>query len=347
MYVIAEDGGGRRCHQRADIRNIAVLQVYGKMAAHTDEIHELFPPDLCIRINDAVHQYPDLQPLFHDIARHVKSSTSNPALQANGNNKKRKLDDDSAPAAPLFSPEANGTAASTAIRKPITAYVCEDVSIQVPARKKLKLHFVRDVEDNRRQEVRLQNPATTVADYTLPADQIDQVFCLPVPEKPKRQWNFVLFPKPGAKTVEGKACEQIVFWMDEVKLKPEHRDGRADGLVVGENDTFVTVTEQALNSLLQPQGKNVVIASEKEFASSIPQPHRKGEKAYHVKAYRGSKDGMLSPSTSCPNTMLTEAIRLPFLPIERHRLRLQETPRLLPLCQHRGHQLHRRAPTHL
>ncbi len=36
----------------------------------------------------------------------------------------------------------------------------------------------------------------------------------------------------------------------------------------------------------------VVEPDEKEFASAVAQPHRKGEKAVHVKAFRGSKDGM-------------------------------------------------------
>ena len=33
--------------------------------------------------------------------------------------------------------------------------------------------------------------------------------------------------------------------------------------------------------------------NEDEFASAIPEAHRKSEKAYHVKAFRGSKDGFL------------------------------------------------------
>jgi hypothetical protein len=36
----------------------------------------------------------------------------------------------------------------------------------------------------------------------------------------------------------------------------------------------------------------VIEPDEKGFASAVAQPHRKGEKAVHVKAFRGSKDGM-------------------------------------------------------
>lgn len=37
----------------------------------------------------------------------------------------------------------------------------------------------------------------------------------------------------------------------------------------------------------------VVCPDEREFASAVPEAHRKGEKAYHVKAFRGSKEGTI------------------------------------------------------
>jgi hypothetical protein len=37
--------------------------------------------------------------------------------------------------------------------------------------------------------------------------------------------------------------------------------------------------------------KKVTYPDEAEFVSATPESHRKGEKAYHVKAFRGSKDG--------------------------------------------------------
>jgi len=40
-------------------------------------------------------------------------------------------------------------------------------------------------------------------------------------------------------------------------------------------------------------GKQVITPDEKPFASAIVQSHRKGEKAFHVKAFRGSKEGYL------------------------------------------------------
>jgi hypothetical protein len=40
-------------------------------------------------------------------------------------------------------------------------------------------------------------------------------------------------------------------------------------------------------------GKEVIFPDADEFASAVPESHRKGEKAYHVKAHRGSKEGTL------------------------------------------------------
>jgi hypothetical protein len=37
---------------------------------------------------------------------------------------------------------------------------------------------------------------------------------------------------------------------------------------------------------------NVLRPDEREFVSAMPEAHRKGEKAYHVKTFRGSKEGM-------------------------------------------------------
>ncbi|KAK0286789.1 hypothetical protein LTR35_004258 [Friedmanniomyces endolithicus] len=254
----------------------------GHMTGNTFPIEAAFPPEIATRIIHAIGRYPDLQPLFQDIARHASATKS---ISIPANNKKRKLED----GVPASSAHTNGIHATVGISNPTVAYECKDVSFQVPARKKLKLQLVADANDNTRQEVRLQNQQSIAVDYSLPAAQIDQVFCLPVPEKQQRQWNFVVFPKPGATTADGVACEQVVFTMGEVAAT----GATSTGQHITVQDTFITVTERELNALLQPQGKHVVTPNTAEFVSSIPQPHRKGEKAYHVKAHRGSKDGYL------------------------------------------------------
>ena len=48
-----------------------------------------------------------------------------------------------------------------------------------------------------------------------------------------------------------------------------------------------------INESLKPYKKRVIEPDKSEFASQIVQAHRKGETAFHVKAFRGSKDGYL------------------------------------------------------
>jgi hypothetical protein len=266
------------------------------------EVQTAFPPDLAARIQEAGQRYPDLQNLFTDIARYAHGAAGG-ALAIN--TKKRKLEDGT----PASSALTNGHGLA-AIGNPTIAFECKDVSFQVPARKKLKLQLVADSQDKRRQEVRLQNQQTGEVEHVLPADQIDQAFCLPVPEKQQRQWNFVVFPKAGATAVDGTPYEQVVFTTSETK--PVGAVSAAYAFT--EQDTFVTVTELELNRLLRPQGKHVVIPNAAEFASSIPQPHRKGEKAYHVKAHRGSKEGMVYGTGEIASLLLTR-FRLPLLPV--------------------------------
>lgn len=53
------------------------------------------------------------------------------------------------------------------------------------------------------------------------------------------------------------------------------------------------VLEDALDLVLQHTGNKLVYPTDAEFASALVESHRKNEKAYHVKSFRGSKDGEL------------------------------------------------------
>jgi hypothetical protein len=232
------------------------------------------------------------------MARYARMGVSNSPLPVSSS-KKRKLDDASQPTETL--PGAFGHTAG--IAHPATTFECTNVSFQVPARKKLKLQIVAEQSDSRKREVRLLNAQTNGVEYALSNAHIDQVFCLPVPEKQQRQSSFVIIPQTGAVAADGTPCEQMVFTMNETK--PD--DAISSSRPKVEDDTYVTVTEPELNDLLHAHGKQVIRPDENEFASSIPQPHRKGEKAYHVKAHRGTKEGVcviaflspLSPPPSC------------------------------------------------
>ena len=150
------------------------------------------------------------------------------------------------------------------------------------------LQFVVDEGDARRREIRLLHPATSDVEYTLAGDNIDQAFCLPVPEKQARQMNFVIFPKPGVSPTD--QAEQIVFTMNETA------PNGVKAMDMQQDDTYVTATQRELAKFLAVYHKDVVVPDANEFASSITQSHRKGEKAYHVKAHRAAKEGIYSPN---------------------------------------------------
>lgn len=58
--------------------------------------------------------------------------------------------------------------------------------------------------------------------------------------------------------------------------------------------SYKSLLIDSFNALLKASKPNAVVQEPVEavFYSALPQSHRKGEKAFHVKAHRGSKDGI-------------------------------------------------------
>ena len=61
---------------------------------------------------------------------------------------------------------------------------------------------------------------------------------------------------------------------------------------VNAEDTYKTVFLRLLNERLELFSKKVIKPSEIDFTSQASQAYKNGEKAVHVKAFRGNKDGM-------------------------------------------------------
>lgn len=126
-------------------------------------------------------------------------------------------------------------------------------------------------------------------EFSIPWSQVDQVFCLPVPEKAKRQHNFVILPfhadgvNPVPDHLQASPPEPIVWTFEEATGK---------NIVEGE-DPGPGPMAQAIHQCLARAGtkKTVIFPNANDFESAIPQSHRKGEKGFHVKAHRGSKEG--------------------------------------------------------
>lgn len=123
----------------------------------------------------------------------------------------------------------------------------------------------------------------------LTAPTPDQIFCLPVPDRAKRADNFVVIPYHGngiEPPPPGQPAPEPIVWTYQ---GPGAKALKDEGL---EEDPEPAKTCHALNEQLKKFGKSVVLPDEKEFASTLVNPSRKGETVYSVKAHRGSKEGM-------------------------------------------------------
>jgi len=212
--------------------------------------------------------------------------------------KKRKLEQGEEAAARSMGPPHGSYDMSNT---PKICFECKDVSFTSPLRKKLKLQFITDDLNISKRQIRLLNQATNAVEYTIRGEDVEAMFCLPVPEKTQRQQCFLIFPLPGSQSYDGTPAEPLVWTMNETKVSPEII-GVSTSLQASlhgtEDDTFVDITRRELDSHMACLSKKLILPNESEFASEIPQTHRKGEKAFHTKAFRGSKEG---PSSTAPS----------------------------------------------
>ncbi|KAM0711929.1 hypothetical protein Q7P35_001299 [Cladosporium inversicolor] len=175
---------------------------------------------------------------------------------------------------------------------PKICFEIKDVSFTSPIRKKMKLQFITDDLNISKRQIRLLNQATNAVEYTLRGEDIEALFCLPVPEKTQRQQCFLVFPLPGSQSYEGTPAEPLVWTMNEIKGSAEVASV-STSLHGSEDETFVDIMRRELDHHVACLGQKLILPNEREFASEIPQTHRKGEKAFHTKAFRGSKEGYL------------------------------------------------------
>lgn len=157
---------------------------------------------------------------------------------------------------------------------------------------------------------------------------------LPVPEKTQKQHNFVLLPETGLgigdnALPDGIELKEPLLWtvndgpQKVITLSDGHPEEAAQLSDAG-------LIEKTLNRCLEKTSATRIIGPDDvEFASSIPEAHRKGEQAYHVKAFRGSKDGKRL-SLHSGDEMLS-INRLSVFPRQWHLFRFQETTCLFSL----------------
>jgi hypothetical protein len=153
---------------------------------------------------------------------------------------------------------------------------------------------------------------------------IEHVLCLPVPEKAQRQFNFCVIPENGdgvTPVPDGESVPESMVWT--VSDAPPKAAYSGTGQQFGGEEKAESLIRRMLNHSIK-----VIRPDDREFVSATPEAHRKGEKAYHVKAFRGSKEGtpFFRPRLDGrAGAILTLFRRLSFFPFHWHLFRLQKT----------------------
>jgi hypothetical protein len=172
--------------------------------------------------------------------------------------------------------------------------------VSVPQRKKYDLCFTKNF-----LYARVSGTSAPVQGIVYPWRDIEHAFFLPVPDKSQVQHNYVLLPRnsylpttkqSAADSQQPPSLEPLVFTVPATAPKPGSIAGISAPAAESVSDSYRALFDWALSTSLQSAGNRTcqVIASDpKIFHSAARQAYRPNEKAVHVKAFRGSKDGFL------------------------------------------------------
>ncbi|CAG8898323.1 unnamed protein product [Penicillium egyptiacum] len=248
-------------------------------------------PLLKKRVYDAIGATPQHKPLLEDLAKYTSSllaRTANTTLPS----RPPVVDGPAAKKRKLQNGDSGETAQASVDLKDSNApvqYYVQDVSFSTPQRKKLTLEITAG-----HKYLRARNQATKEIEFGVSMDKIRHALCLPVPEKTQKQFNFCIIPEYAdgiTPPPEGTtASEAMVFTIADGPAKAAF-SGNGEQLGHGPGESAEAFIRKILNENMSHT--NVVRPDDKQFVSAMPEAHRKGEKAYHVKAFRGSKEGYL------------------------------------------------------
>ncbi|KAK3934688.1 hypothetical protein QBC46DRAFT_399161 [Diplogelasinospora grovesii] len=257
-------------------------------------------PDILAGIQKAADS-PARINLFNDIASFVHEQLSNTEEPAS---KRRRVD---------IAPSSNGYAASqstngaprtagtqpaalgadAAATEPVLLEI-KDISVAVPQRKKYDLCFTTNF-----LYARAVGSTVPVQGIVYPWRDIEHAFFLPVPEKSQVQHNYVLFPRNSylpSKPSNPGDLEPLVFTVPTTAPKPGSVNGPSAAAAAAVSDSYSSLLHWALTTSMRTAGNRtcqLVASDPKIFHSVARQAYRPTEKAVHVKAFRGSKDGFL------------------------------------------------------
>ncbi|KAK1585800.1 uncharacterized protein LY79DRAFT_260621 [Colletotrichum navitas] len=253
--------------------------------------------------------------LFNNIANFVHEQINGPEPAS----KRRRVDE--GPTNGFKATNKNGTTPNTAPKSTGTGNAADeevlleikDISVSVPQRKKYDFCFTAN-----HLYARAPNTTAPVEGIIYAWEDIEYAFYLPVPEKTQVQHNYVLFPRGTClPTKSSPEKEALVFTVPSTPPKQGTIGGPRASAASAVSDTYRALFDWALTTHLSSAGNRaeIVAADPSKFHSLVRQPHRPNEKAVHVKAFRGSKDGYLF---FLPNGIFYGFKKpLVFLPIDR------------------------------
>ena len=234
-----------------------------------------------VNTNATTATHPQLEKLFRDVSQYIISLRSLSPLQGDQPTKKRKFDSG-----------VNGTDDQSDVWKRGAYSTIKELSFTIPQRKKLNLDI-----GNATTGLRVKNTTTNGVEFAVNWQDVAQIVCLPVPEKAQAQYNFCVFPMNGdgiTNALEVDSIKEQVLWT--VPNTTPKGGLCSDDVSYGTDDTYKSIIIRLLNERLrQRKGHNVQIVEPDptEFVSETASPYKKGDKAVHVKAFRGNKDGFL------------------------------------------------------
>ena len=234
-----------------------------------------------INTNGFTATHPELDQLFRDVSQYIITLRSDPILKEDQPSKKRKLDGG-----------VNGRGPTNGPWKAGTYSTIRELSFTVPQRKKLSLEI-----GDKTTGLRARNPTTEDVEFGVQWQDVAQIVCLPMPEKAQAQYNFCVIPVNGngiTDTSEGVSIPEQILWT--VPNTTPKSGLCSDDVKAGSDETYKTITIRLLNERLRRRAghsSQVIEPDQAEFVSETAQPYKKGDKAVHVKAFRGSKDGFL------------------------------------------------------
>ncbi|KAK4096119.1 Rtt106-domain-containing protein [Parathielavia hyrcaniae] len=265
-------------------------------------------PDILAGIQTAADN-PTRTRLFNDIASFIRERLDSADAQDEPASKRRRID--------VAQTQFNGhpqnrtlpTATSSqlaslspdaASQDPILLEI-KDISVTAPQRKKYDFCFTKNF-----LYARAPGTSVPVQGIIYPWQSIEHAFYLPVPDKSQAQYNYVLLPRDSylPVTKQGSAnpgdrpaaLEPLVLTVSATAPKPGSVGGPSAMPAEAVSDTYSSLFHWALTTWMRSAGNHscqLIGSDPKLFHSVARQPHRPSEKAVHVKAFRGNKDGFL------------------------------------------------------